>query len=37
VREFDRRFEAEDGGWVDPEERAFRWSMLDGDLQKRLF
>ena len=36
VQDFDRRFQLEDEGFLVPGE-TFRWSMLDGDLQLRLF
>lgn len=36
VHDFDRRFQLEDEGYLVPGE-TFRWSMLDGDLQLRLF
>lgn len=36
VRDFDRRFELEDQGLISADDR-FRWSMLDGELNYRLF
>lgn len=36
VHDFDRRFQLEDEGFLVPGE-TFRWSMIDGDLQFRLF
>lgn len=36
VHDFDQRFQLEDEGYLVPGE-TFRWSMLDGDLQLRLF
>ena len=36
VHDFDRRFQLEDEWLIDP-DKPFRWSMLDGDLQYRLF
>ena len=36
VHDFDRRFQLEDDMLIDP-NAPFRWSMLDGDLQYRLF
>ena len=36
VHDFDRRFQLEDEGYLVPGE-TFRWSMLDGALQFRLF
>lgn len=37
VRDYDLRFQLEDEGFFSPEDRLFRWSMLDGPLQYRLF
>ena len=36
VHDFDRRFQFEDEGLIDPKAR-FRWSMLDDDLQYTIF
>ena len=36
VHDFDRRFQLEDEGLIDPES-TFRWSMLDDDLQYTIF
>lgn len=36
VHDFDRRFQLEDDGLIDP-EATFRWSMLDDDLQYTIF
>lgn len=36
VHDFDERFRLEDEMLIDP-DKPFRWSMLAGDLQKRLF
>ena len=36
VHDFDRRFQLEDDGLIDPKAR-FRWSMLDDDLQYTIF
>lgn len=36
VHDFDERFRLEDEMLIDP-DKPFRWSMLDGNLQKRLF
>ena len=36
VHDFDRRFQLEDEGYLSP-DAPFRWAMMDGDLQKRLF
>ena len=37
VRDYDRRFAAEDEGLIYPDDRVFRWSMLDEALNYRLF
>lgn len=38
VHDFDRRFQMEDEGLLFPDDKVFRWSMLDaGDLNYRLF
>ena len=34
--DFDRRFQLEDEGLIDP-KATFRWSMLDDDLQYTIF
>ena len=36
VHDFDKRFQLEDDGLIYPGER-FRWSMLDEELNYRLF
>ena len=36
VHDFDRRFQLEDDGLIDP-KATFRWSMLDDDLQYTIF
>ena len=36
VHDFDRRFQLEDEGLIDP-KATFRWSMLDDDLQYTIF
>jgi hypothetical protein len=36
VHDFDERFRLEDEMLIDP-EKPFRWAMLDGNLQKRIF
>lgn len=36
VHDFDRRFEFEDKGYIDP-SKPFKWSMLDSDLQLDMF
>ncbi len=37
VHDFDRRFQLEDEGFIQPDDKIFRWSMLDEELQYRLF
>lgn len=37
VHDFDRRFQLEDEGLLSPDERIFRWSMLDAELNYRIF
>lgn len=37
VHDYDRRFALEDEGLIHPDDRRFRWSMLDGNLNYRLF
>ena len=37
VHDFDRRFQAEDNGIILPNDRTFRWSQIDGDVQLKLF
>lgn len=37
VRDYGRRFAAEDEGLIYPDDRVFRWSMLDEALNYRLF
>lgn len=38
VHDYDRRFQMEDEGLLFPDDKVFRWSMLDaGDLNYRLF
>ena len=37
VHDFDRRFQLEDEGFLYPDDKVFRWSMLDDHLQYRLF
>lgn len=37
VHDFDRRFQMEDEGLVPADGRYFRWAMLDGEFQTRLF
>ncbi len=36
VHDFERRFQAEDDGLIVP-DKSFRWSMLDEELNYRLF
>ena len=37
VHDFDRRFQLEDEGLICPDDKIFRWSMLDDELNYRLF
>jgi hypothetical protein len=37
VHDFDKRFRLEDEGFIYPHDKLFRWSMLDDDLNYRLF
>lgn len=37
VHDFERRFQLEDNGLVSADDKVFRWSMLDSELNYRLF
>lgn len=37
VHDFDRRFQMEDDKLISPEDKRFRWTMLDEELNYRLF
>ena len=37
VHDFDQRFHLEDEGLIYPDDKVFRWSMLDDELNYRLF
>lgn len=37
VHDFDRRFQLEDEGMIYVDDKVFRWSMLDDELNYRLF
>lgn len=37
VHDFDRRFQLEDEGILQPNDRTFRWHQLDGDVQMKFF
>lgn len=37
VHDFERRFQAEDYGFIKADDKVFRWSMLDDELNYRLF
>lgn len=37
IHDFDRRFQLEDEGFLDKNDKSFRWSMLDKRLNMRLF
>ena len=36
VHDFDRRFQLEDEGLISPDDKVFRWSMLEDELNYRL-
>lgn len=37
VHDYERRFRAEDDNLISPDDKVFRWSMLDSELNYRLF
>lgn len=37
VHDFDKRFQLEDAGFISPDDKIFRWSMLDQELNFRWF
>jgi len=37
VQDFDRRFQLEDEGFLAPDDKVFRWAMLEEELNYRLF
>lgn len=37
IHDFDRRFQMEDEGMISPDDRVFRWEMLDAELNYRWF
>ena len=37
VHDFDRRFQLENEGMIYVDDKVFRWSMLDDELNYRLF
>lgn len=37
VHDFERRFQAEDDGFIAPDDKVFRWSTLDDELNYRWF
>ena len=37
VHDFDRRFQMEEDGLISPDDRVFRWDMLDAELNYRWF
>lgn len=37
LHDYERRFNLEDGGLIAPDDKIFRWSMLDEELNLRLF
>ena len=36
VHDFDRRFRMEDDGLISPDDKVFRWTMLDAELNYRI-
>lgn len=36
VHDYDRRFALEDAGLLSPDDKVFRWSMLDDELNYRM-
>lgn len=36
VHDFDRRFQMEDDGLISPEDKVFRWAMLEAELNYRI-
>lgn len=37
VHDFERRFQTEDDGFISPDDKIFRWAVLDEELNYRLF
>lgn len=37
VHDFERRFRLEDDGLISPDDKVFRWSMLEEPLNFRMF
>lgn len=37
VHDFDKRFRLEDEGYISPDDKIFRWEMLDMELNMRWF
>ena len=37
VHDFDKRFQLEDEGYISPDDKIFRWEMLDMELNMRWF
>jgi len=37
VQDFEWRFQLEDQGLLSPDDKVFRWSMLDEELNYRIF
>lgn len=37
VHDFERRFKAEDDGFISPDDKKFRWADLDAELNYRWF
>lgn len=36
VHDFERRFQMEDDGLISPDDKVFRWAMLDAELNYRI-
>ena len=36
VHDFERRFQMEDDGFISADDKVFRWSMLDDELNYRI-
>lgn len=37
VHDFEKRFQLEDQGFISPDDKIFRWSMLEEPLNFRIF
>lgn len=36
IHDFERRFQMEDDGLISPDDKVFRWTMLDAELNYRI-